>query len=367
MSLTRSRKIALVSAAAVLFLAGMFLALHVSRDFDSSARQHLLQLVPADATAVIYVDLDELRSSPFLAELYARTPHPIEDSEYAQFVSDTGFSYERDLKRIAVAISNHDNVTNIFAVIDGKFDRKKIEAFFERNGQSTQPGKWKVFRLNATANEKPLWFAFLSNDRMAFSDFGNPSARLSAEPNDSFRAEWNSRFERVAGTPLFAVIRQDPAIQNALNAAAPGGFHSPQLSALLGQLQWISIAGKPDGDQLRVVADGECLAPRTASQLSDFLQGVQLLAQNGLNDPKLRQKMNPEEREVYLELLKSADIQKIDRGEWKSVRVMLEITPKFLDIARAASTAVPADQTFSQPESPQKPAATSKSKSGKKK
>ncbi len=367
MSLTRSRKIALVSAAAVLFLAGMFLALHFSRDFDSSARQHLLQLVPADATAVIYADLDELRSSPFPAELYARTPHPIEDSEYAQFVRDTGFSYERDLKRVVVAISNHGNVTNIFAVTDGKFDRKKIEAFFARNGKSTQQGKRRVFRLNATANEKPLWFAFLSNDRMAFSDFENPAARLSDEPNDSFHAQWNSRFERVAGTPLFAVIRQDPAIQNALNAAAPGGFHSPQLSALLGQLQWISIAGKPEGDQLRVVADGECLAPLTASQLSDFLQGVQLLAQNGLNDPKLRQKMNPEEREVYLELLKSADIQKIDRGEWKSVRVMLEITPKFLDIARAASTAVPADQTSSQPESPQKPAATSESKSREKK
>jgi hypothetical protein len=367
MSLTRSRKIALVSATAVLFLAGIFLALHFSRASDSSARHHLLQLVPADATAVIYVDLDELRASPFLAELYAWAPHSNEDSEYAQFGRDTEFSYERDLKRVVVSISNHGNVTNIFAVADGKFDRKKIEAFFERNGKSTQRGKWKVFRLNATASDKPLWFAFLSNDRIAFSDFESPSAGLSAAPSDSFHAEWNSRFERLAGSPLFGVIRQDPAMQSALNAAAPGGFHSPQLSALLGQLQWISIAGKPDGDQLRVVADGECLAPLTASQLHDFLQGVLLLAQDGLNDPKLRQKMNPEEREAYLELLKSADIQKIDRGEWKSVRVMIEITSKFLDIARVASTAVPADQTSTPAESPQKPEATSKSKSRKRK
>ena len=47
--------------------------------------------------------------------------------------------------------------------------------------------------------------------------------------------------------------------------------------------------------------------------------------------------MNPEEREAYLEILKGADVQKIDRGEWKSVRVVLSITPKFLDVARAAS------------------------------
>jgi hypothetical protein len=351
----------------VLLLAILLLALHFSRDADGSARQHLLRLVPADATAVIYVDLDELRASPFLAELYAWAPHAIEDSEYAQFVRDTGFSYERDLRQVVVAISNHGGDENIFAVADGKFDRKKIEAFFDRNGKFSQQGKWKVFRINATANEKPLLFAFLSDDRVAFGNFEDFSAALSAASSNPFCAEWNARFERLAGSPLFAVIRQDPAMQNALNAVAPGGFRSPQLSALLGQLQWISIAGKPDGDQLRIVADGECLAPQTASQLNDLLQGLLLLAQNGLNDPKLRQTMNPEEREAYLELLKSAEVQKIDRGEWKSVRVLLEITPKFLDVARVASISVPADQTSAAPESPQKPAAASKPKSRKKK
>jgi hypothetical protein len=367
MSLTPSRKIALISAAAVLFLAGVFLALHFSRDSDSSARHHLLQLVPADATAVIYVDADELHASPFLAELYAWAPYSIEDSEYAQFVHDTGFSYERDLKRVAVSISSHGTSTNIFAVADGKFDRKKIEAFFSRNGKSTQQGKWKVFRLNATANENPLLFTFLSNDRVAFANYEHFSAALSAAPSDTYHAEWNSRFERLAGSPVFAVIRQDPEMQNVLNTVAPSGFQSPQLSALLAQLQWISIAGKPDGDQLRVIADGESVAPSVTSQLNQFLQGVLLLAQNGLNDPKLRQTMKPEERQAYLELLKSADVQKIDRGEWKSVRVLLEITPKFLDITRLASTSTPTDQTSAAPKSPQKPAAITKSKSRKKK
>jgi len=366
MTLTGSRKIALISATAVLLLAGLLLALHFSRDGDRSAREHLLQFVPADATKVIYVDLDELRASPFLAELYAWAPHSIEDSEYAQFVHDTGFSYERDLQRVVVSVSNKSTATSIFAVADGKFERSKIEAFFSRNGKYTQQGKWKVFRLNATANGKPLLFTFLSNDRIAFANYEDFSAALSAAPSDSSHAEWNSRFARLAGSPLFTVIRQDPEMQNVLNAVAPGGFQSPQLSALLAQLQWISIAGKPDGDQLRVIADGESVAPSVTSQLNEFLQGVLLLAQNGLNDPKLRQTMNPEERQAYLELLKSADVQKIDRGEWKSVRVLLEITPKFLDIARLTSTSTP-DQTSAAPKSAQKPAAIAKSKSRKKK
>jgi hypothetical protein len=282
-------------------------------------------------------------------------------------VRDTGFSYERDLQRLVVAISNHGSTTDLFAIADGKFDRRKIEAFLNRNGKSSQQGNWKVFRLNATANEKPLSFAFLANGRIAFGDFENLSAVLSTAPGDPSHAEWSARFARLAGTPLFAVIRQNPSMQDALNEAAPGGFHSPQLAALLAQLQWVSIAGKPDGDQLRVVADGECLALPTASQLHEFLQGVRVLAQNGLNDPKLRQKMNPEERQTYLEILNSADVQKIDRGEWKSVRLVLAITPQFLDMARLASTVVPAQPTSAPPEIHSKASARAKTKAARNK
>jgi hypothetical protein len=373
MMLTRKKKLALISATAVFFLAGLLLAANFLRNSDRSAREHILQFVPADATGVIYVDFDQLRASPFLAELYAWAPPSSEDREYAQFVHDTGFSYQRDLQRVAVSISHHGASTNIFAVADGKFDRKKIEAFFSRNGKSTQPtqptlqGTGNVFRLNATANEKPLLFTFLSNDRVAIANYEDFPAALPAAPTDSYQVEWNSRFARLAGSPVFAVIRQDPEIENVLNSVAPGSFQSPQLSALLAQLRWISIAAKPDGDQLRVVADGESVEPSVTSQLNEFLQGVLLLAQNGLNDPKLRQTMNPEARQAYLELLKSADVQKIDRGEWKSVRVLLEITPKFLDIARRASTSTPADQTSAAPKDPQQGGATTKSKIPKRK
>jgi hypothetical protein len=341
MPLPSSKKIPLLSAIAVLLIAGLLLTLYFSAGPDRSARQHLLQIVPSDATAVIFVDLDELRASPFLAKLYAWAPQPKPDSEYAQFVHDSGFSYERDLQRVVVAILNHGSTTDLFAIADGKFDRKKIEAFLNRDSQSSQQGKWKIYRLNATANEKPLWFTFLANDRIAFGDFENFSVALSGAPGDPSRSEWNARFDRLAGMPLFAVIRQDAEMQSALHAVSPGGFQSPQLSALLAQLQWISIAGKPDGEQLRVVADGESLVPSAASQLRDFLQGILLLAQSGLNDPKLRQRMNPEERQAYLEMLRSADIQKLDRGEWKSVRLVLEITPMFLDVARLASAPTP--------------------------
>jgi len=337
MPLTRTKKIVLAGAAAALLVAGIILARHFSIDSGASARQELLQLAPPDSTAVIFLDLDEFKRSPFLAKLYEWVPHPTEDSEYAQFVRDTGFSYERDLKKAVVAISIRGGTTKLLAIADGNFDRKRIETFLNRNGRSVQQGKWKIPRLNESMRDKPMSFAFLSDHRVAITDSDNFPQALFAPVAEASHAEWSLRFDRLGGTPVFAVIRQDPALQNALNSAAPGGFRSPQLSRLLEQLQWISIAGKPETDQLRLVAEGECLSDQSISQLNDVLQGVFILAQNGLNDPKLRQQMNPQEREAYLQILKSADIQKIERGEWKTVRLVLSVTPKFLDVVRLSS------------------------------
>jgi len=367
MPLTKRKKNALAVAFAFLFVAGLFLARRFSTDSDAAERQQLLQLVPSDSTAVIFLDLDQFRNSPFLAKLYSWAPLPSEDAEYAQFVRDTGFSYERDLKKLVVAISNKGATTNLLAVADGKFDRKRIEAFLNHGGQPAQQGRWKVFQLNATSHDKPLFLSFLSDDRIAISDSENLPATLASATVESGHAEWNAHYERLAGTPLFAVLRQDSSIQNAFNSATPGGFRSPQLSSLLNQLQWISIAGKPEADQLRLVAEGECLSEPATSQLRDFLQGIVMLAQNGLNDPKLRKQMNPDERDAYLEILKSADIQKIDRGEWKSVRVVLAITPRFLDMARASAIAPPATDTSSPPETSKKNPASGKTKAQKKK
>ena len=154
------------------------------------------------------------------------------------------------------------------------------------------------------------------------------------------------RFGRLAGSPIFAVIRQDATPGEILSSQAPGGFGSPQLFAMLDQLEWITIAGKPENDGLRVVAEGESSSEETTHQLADLLDGMLSLAQAGLNDAKTRQQLNPALREAYLAVLKGADVSRMDRGDTKSVRVVFEITQTFLESARrsaAGSTnAVPA-------------------------
>jgi hypothetical protein len=308
-----------------------------------SARAEALVLMPADASAVLFADFDELRHAAFIAELYAWAPKPQADAEYAQFMKDTGFDYERDLDRLAIAVEKHGTDSTLFAIADGKFDRERISAYAAKSGTVARNGAHEIFSVPMSGGPKRISFTFLSKGRIALTDEANLGAFLTANRKNGGEAEWRARFERLAGSPVFAVIRQDAAAGSTLAAQAPGGLSSPQLSALLDQMQWITLAGKPDNDRLRVIVDGECSTDGTVRQLSDLLNGVILLAQAGLNDPKARQQLDPAAREAYLELLKSADVSKLDRGDTKSVRVILEITPKLLEAARSASPLPPGD------------------------
>lgn len=307
---------------------------------DSAAREGTLAAMPAGASTVVYADFAELRQSPFAAELYSWAPHPQVDADYAQFLRDTGFDYERDLDRVAIAAIKHGQDTTRFAVADGRFDRKKIGAYVAQSGTRETRGGREIFSVPTSGSSRKISFTFLRKNRIAMTDAADLAVLVSQPSTGQDAKEWRERFERLAGSPVFAVIRQDAAPGSALASRAPGGLQSPQLSALLDQLQWITIAGKPEGDRLRVVTEGECSVDAAARQLADMLNGVLMLAQAGLNGPQIRRQLDPQAREAYLEMLKGADVSRIDRGETKSVRLVFDVTPKFLQAARSALPAV---------------------------
>jgi hypothetical protein len=312
------------------------------RGSEDSARNDLLAQMPADASAVLYIDLDALRQSPFLAELYKWAPQTKADADYAQFLQSTGFNYESDLHRASIALLKHSQETTLFAVADGRFDRKKIAAYASQTGTTENRSGSEIFSVPLSGSTRRITFTFLRKDRIALTNGATLDALLSPLHADSDSLAWRERFRRLGGSPLFAVVRQDAAAGSALSAQAPGGLQSPQLTALIDQLQWITIAGKPEADHLRVVLEGEGSADAPTRQLSEVINGLLVLAQAGLSDRKVRQGLQPEVRESYLEMLKSADVSQIDRGETKSVRLMFDLTPKFLENARTAMPIAPA-------------------------
>jgi hypothetical protein len=301
-------------------------------------RGEILAFMPAAASSVIFADVRELRGAPFLAQLFAWAPKPQSDLEYAQFVGDTGFDYERDLDRVAIAVKKRGPDSFLLAVADGRFDQKKITAYAAKFGSSQKQNGLEIFTIAPERSTKKIFIAFLNAHRMVLANDASLTHLFGSPENDSSAAEWRVRFDRLAGSPVFAVIQQDAAAGAALAAQAPGGLQSPQLQALLDQLQWITLAAQPENNNLRVVLEGESAADDTIRQLTELLGGVVVLAEAGLNDPQTRRQLDPAARQAYQELLGSADISRVNRGGTKSVRVVFEITPKFL---QAAKTSVP--------------------------
>jgi hypothetical protein len=81
------------------------------------------------------------------------------------------------------------------------------------------------------------------------------------------------------------------------------------------------------------VAEGESSSDTVTHQLSDMLNGLLILVQTGLNDPKARAQINPQARAAYLDVLKSAEITRIDRQDAKAVRGVFQVTSEFLNTA----------------------------------
>jgi len=303
---------------------------------SASLREEMLALMPADASVVFFADFGSLRQAPIIAQLYVWAPKPHADAEYAQFVKETGFDFERDLERIAIAVERHGQDSTFFAIVDGNFDHQKISAYALKDGSIARTGGREILSVPVSGTARKISFAYMKSGRVALTNDSNLAHFLDGKKHPEDIAERRTRFERLAGSAVFAVVRQDAALGAALSAQAPGGYRSPQLSALLDQLQWITLAGKPENDRLRIVAEGECTAEATARQLADVLNGVVILAESGLNDARTRRGLDPAMREAYLELLKSADVSKLDRGDTKSVRLIFEITPNLLEAARAS-------------------------------
>jgi hypothetical protein len=327
--------------ATAILLAGCLLGLDAYlrvHDAGSTPRDAVLSSMPADASAVVFADFAELRRAPFAAEFYNWIPKSNVDAEYAQFLRDTGFDYERDLDRVAVASIKAEKDTKLFAVAQGRFDRKKIESYAAPRGTRENRGNREIFSVPVGDAGRKMSFAFVSKDTIAVTDAGDVAPFLAPVSNSSDTRNWRHHFTRVAGSPVFAVIRQDSEAGSALAARAPGGFQSPQLATLLNQLQWITLAGKPQEGAIRIVAEGECAKEQTSRQLSDLLNGLLVLAQAGLNGPETRRGLDPRIRDAYLDMIKGAEVSRIDRGETKSVRAVFDVTSNFLHIV---STAVP--------------------------
>jgi len=283
----------------------------------------LISLAPSEAPYLVYIDLTTLRSSPFLAQLIALAPAPTLEREYADFVHATGFDYSRDLDRVVVTVQPGSPASLTVALAEGRFDREKISSYALRSGKKERQNGVEVYVVPASTPTKAITFAFLNVNRVAIADGPSLASLLAPRPPRAFDPAMRERIARLAGSAFFAIGQVGPVPENFSFA----GVRSDQLTHLMRSLRWFSLAARPEGDRLKVAIEGECDTAESARQLASTLEGLRLLGQAALADPKTRRRLPPRTAELLGTLLRLAEVSRDDQR----VRLHAELTSEMVD------------------------------------
>ena len=259
----------------------------------------LLALVPGDASIIVYADVAVLRQEPLVQRLAAMAQPAATAKEYAEFVSATGFDYQRDLDR-AVLVTHSSPASQTLVLADGRFDQKKIEEYALRSGKLERRNGRSVYVTPAATPGKTAAFTFLAADRLALADGGDLSVVLGEKARAPLDPALQEQVSRVAGAPLFMVAK--PSALGAAGGRA-AGFSTP-----LDGLRWVNLAARPEGDRVLLSAEGQCDSPEEAKQMATALEFMRGLLRGALADPKARGGLPAETAEAIGQILQAAQI-----------------------------------------------------------
>jgi hypothetical protein len=293
----------------------------------ASSAPEFLSAVPAGAPMLVYIDLAAIRASSFYQHRPDHAPMTVPNADYANFIQATGFDFEKDLDSVAIAswpqsLTQEQKKTVVLA--EGRFDRQKIHDYAAKNGKLDRQQGRDVFLFSGRDASDWNSLVFLDDHRIAMVEGSSIAPVLGTHAADSAADPVRERAARVAGAAVFAISRV-PAVPDNF---APGGMQSAQLAGLIRSVQWITIAARPEGDNLRVSLEGECRTDTDARQLQSALETFRVLGQAGLESPKTRQSMDPATFNVVETFLKTANVtESADR-----VRILVEITPDIMKL-----------------------------------
>ncbi len=127
------RVVSRLGLAALLALASVGTARAVRRTEDP------LALVPGDAATVAVIHWNELRSSPFGAEVLDRMDGVSTDGDASRFLRETGLSPREDIDTIVLATSKRAGSSDDALVLfEGRFDVARIAAALTSRGATLQ-------------------------------------------------------------------------------------------------------------------------------------------------------------------------------------------------------------------------------------
>jgi hypothetical protein len=337
----QSRKTLIIAGALVLFALGGAALVYSGRqagDAENSRVPELLSALPAGAPAVVYIDLAAIRASTFYQQRQNHGPIAVPNQEYADFVQSTGFDFEKDLDRAVIASwpaglaqgQDQSGKPKMIAVADGRFDQRKIHEYAVRKGKVDHQLGREVLLFPTDDPVKWNSIVFLNDHRIAIVEGPSIAALVEHQEDPPGTDPVRERAARVSGAAVFAISRMPQLAMDQAPAAGAQSAQQPsaQLMGLARSVQWVTMAARPEGSNVRISLEGECVSDTAARQLQATLEVFRSIARAGIETPKTRQSMNPAMYDVLETVLKTADIT----ASAERVRILVELTPDILKL-----------------------------------
>jgi len=308
----------------------------------ASAADMFADLPANTSPAAIYIDVKALRAAPFFAKLAAMAPDTKTDAEYSAFVAATGFHYETDLDQIAVVTTTSAPSNEAQVIVQGRFDEQKIAAYAQSHGKiATRNGhtsyEFKTNNPSKGEGDRTAAVEFLSASRLRVTSLpvagAAPDAAASSASTASAPIAMRDHISRLSDSAFFAVFHVDNL--KGLNATNVGPMSSPQVSAVLRSIQWVTLTGNPEAGNLRLAIEAECDDAGKAQQLSSGIIALKTMAPMFLSQPQAQTKISADGQQAITDLISSSQVTTTDTR----VKFSLVLTQGMLDMMSSAAKA----------------------------
>ncbi|HKD12351.1 MAG TPA: hypothetical protein VKE50_09760 [Thermoanaerobaculia bacterium] len=247
----------------------------------------LLALVPADAASVAVVHLDQLRSSPLSAKLFADADHMTCDGEAAQFLAQANLDPKRDVDTVVIATEpGQGKDSPVLAVFTGRFEPQLLASAAEGRGAERRTSAAGDYELlpEKSENARRAAVAFVDTHLVIAGTEPAVIDALAARRSgataflSSGLGRQLSRVHRDAAAWALVDVNRYPALQRkAEHVHVHGEGESEPVAAVLSALKSVTlfaIDATPRSEGLDLAATGLVADQETRGLLEDSLRGL---------------------------------------------------------------------------------------------
>jgi hypothetical protein len=232
--------------------AGVLVAVALLRASRNSPAR-LIQRLPANSSAIVYVDFAALRRAGFLKTF--SPPAVAQDPEYRAFVAETGFDYSRDLDAALVAFTP----TGRYFLVRGRFDWTLLRSHLQKQGGVCRNA---FCRVGGSAPERNI--SYFPIDRNVMGLAVSPDAWAATQ----LQIRREQRLE-LPGEPVWAVFRGSSLAES---GSLPSG--SVAFARALAGAERVVLAAAPQDDGVEMIMRVTCATGDQAKELVARLREI---------------------------------------------------------------------------------------------